>query len=139
MSLYDVLLFLHVFGAFSLIAGTTAMAPFALGIGATAFERVEAARIAAIGSIMSGIGAVLTIGIGSWLVANRGYELLRFWLIGAYLLWAVAGFSNGKVSTAARGFGGEGGQAIDVRRFWVVDALAATLILVLMVWKPGHG
>jgi hypothetical protein len=137
VSLYDVLLFLHVFGAFSLVAGTMAMAPFALGIGAAAFERVEAARVAAIGAVMSGIGAVLTIGIGSWLVANRGYDLLRFWLIGAYLLWAVAGFSNGKVSTAARGFSADESE-VDVKRFWVVDALAATLILVLMVWKPGH-
>lgn len=138
MSLYDVLLFVHVFGAFSLVAGTTAMAPFALGIGAAAFERAEAARIAAIGAVMSGVGAVLTIGIGSWLVGNRGYDLLRFWLIGAYVMWGVAGFSNGKVSAAARGFGGEGDAAGDVRLFWFVDALAATLILVLMVWKPGH-
>jgi len=32
VTLYDLLLFFHVFGAFALVAGTTAMAPFALGI-----------------------------------------------------------------------------------------------------------
>jgi hypothetical protein len=26
----------------------------------------------------------------------------------------------------------------NVRVMWVVDALGATLLLVLMVWKPGH-
>ncbi|MFL5894234.1 MAG: hypothetical protein ACJ76Z_03855 [Thermoleophilaceae bacterium] len=138
MSLYDVLLFAHVFGAFSLIAGTTAMAPFALGIGAAAFERAEAARVAAVGAVMSGIGAVLTIGIGSWLVANRGYHLLRLWLLGAYVLWGIAGFSNGQVSTAARRFGNDDGGPPDVKRFWYADAIAAGLILVLMIWKPGH-
>src|SRR3954451_157033 len=138
MSLYDVLLFFHVFGAFSLVAGTTAMAPFALGIGAQAFERIDTARIALIGAVMSGVGAVLTLVLGLWLVGNVGYQFLRFWILGALVLWAIAGYSNGQVAGAARAFAKEGGEPANVRVLWIVDALGAALLLVLMVWKPGH-
>jgi len=138
MSLYETLLFFHVLGAFFLVAGTVAMAPFALGWGAAALERVGAARLAFTGSIMSGIGAVLTLVLGLWLVHNVGYQFFRFWVLGALVLWAIAGYSNGEVSRAARDAakGEDGGR--DVRVLWVVDILGATLLLVLMVWKPGH-
>jgi uncharacterized membrane protein len=137
MSLYHVLLFFHVLGAFALVAGTTAMAPFALGIGAQAFERIDAARLALVGAVMSGVGAVLTIVLGLWLVGNVGYSLLRFWIIGALLLWAVAGYCNGQVASAARGLR-KGEEPADVTRLWAIDALGAALILALMIWKPGH-
>jgi hypothetical protein len=138
MSLYETLLFFHVLGAFALVAGTTAMAPFALGWGLAALERVGAARLAMIGAILSGVGAVLTLVLGLWLVGNVGYSFFRFWVIGALVLWAVAGYSNGQVAGVAREAlkGDEGGR--DVRTMWIVDALGATLLLVLMIWKPGH-
>jgi uncharacterized membrane protein len=138
MSLYETLLFFHVLGAFALVAGTTAMAPFALGWGLAALERVGAARLAMIGAILSGVGAVLTLVLGLWLVGNVGYSFFRFWVIGALVLWAVAGYSNGQVAGVAREAlkGDEAGR--DVRTMWIVDALGATLLLVLMIWKPGH-
>jgi len=138
MSLYETLLFFHVLGAFSLIAGTTAMAPFALGWGQAALERTNAARLALAGAILSGIGAVLTIGLGLWLVGNVGYQFFRFWILGALVLWGVAGYSNGEVASAARKVGKGEDERRDVRRLWVADMLGAMLILVLMVWKPGH-
>jgi hypothetical protein len=138
MSLYETLLFFHVLGAFALVAGTTAMAPFALGWGLAALERVGAARLAMIGAILSGVGAVLTLVLGLWLVGNVGYSFFRFWVLGALVLWAVAGYSNGQVAGVAREAlkGDEAGR--DVRTMWIVDALGATLLLVLMIWKPGH-
>ena len=138
MSLYETLLFFHVLGAFALVAGTTAMAPFALGWGQAALERVGAARLAMIGAILSGVGAVLTLVLGLWLVGNVGYSFFRFWVLGALVLWAVAGYSNGQVAGVAREAlkGDEAGR--DVRTMWIVDALGATLLLVLMIWKPGH-
>ena len=138
MSLYETLLFFHVLGAFFLVAGTTAMAPFALGWGQAALERVGAARLASIGSIVSGIGAVLTIVLGLWLVHEVGYKFFRFWILGALVLWAVAGYSNGEVSSAARKVVKGEDEGRDIRKLWVVDALGATLLLVLMIFKPGH-
>jgi uncharacterized membrane protein len=138
MSLYETLLFFHVLGAFSLVAGTTAMAPFAMGWGVAALERAGTARLAMMGSILSGVGAVLTLVLGLWLVQKVGYSFFRFWILGALVLWAIAGYSNGQVGTAARGVtkGEDGGR--NVRVLWIVDSLGAALLLVLMVWKPGH-
>ena len=137
MSLYETLLFFHVLGAFSLVAGTTAMAPFAFGWGGAALERLGSARLAVTGSILSGVGAVLTIVLGLWLVAEADYEFFKLWILGALVFWAVAGYSNGQVATTARGVtkGEDGGR--DIRALWVADALGATIILVLMIWKPG--
>jgi hypothetical protein len=138
MSLYETLLFFHVLGAFALVAGTSAMAPFALGWGAAALERTGAARLAATGSILSGIGAVLTLVLGLWLVGKADYAFFRFWILGALVMWAVAGWSNGEVAKAARDVvkGQDGGR--DVKMVWIVDAVGATVLLILMIWKPGH-
>jgi uncharacterized membrane protein len=138
MSLYETLLFFHVLGAFALVAGTTAMAPFALGWGQAALERVGSAKLAMVGSILSGVGAVLTLVLGLWLVGNVGYSFFRFWILGALVLWAIAGYSNGQVASAARGVTKGEDSGKDVKVLWAVDMLGATLLLVLMIWKPGH-
>ncbi|MEA2496182.1 MAG: putative integral rane protein [Thermoleophilaceae bacterium] len=138
MSLYETLLFFHVLGAFALVAGTTAMAPFAFGWGQAALDRIGAARLASIGSIMSGVGAVLTLVLGLWLVHKVGYQFFRLWILGALILWAIAGYSNGQVASAARSVTKGDDAGTNVRTLWIVDALGATLLLVLMVWKPGH-
>jgi hypothetical protein len=138
MSLYDTLLFFHVLGAFALVAGTTAMAPFAFGWGQAALERAGAARLAVTGAILSGVGAVLTLVLGLWLVGNRDYSFFRFWILGALALWAIAGYSNGQVASVARSVNKGEDEGKNVRMLWIVDALGAALLLVLMVWKPGH-
>src|SRR4051812_48516846 len=102
MSLYETLLFFHVLGAFLLVAGTMGVGPLALGWGSVALERAGQARLAFTGSILSGIGAVLTLVLGLWLVSKVGYSFFRFWILGALVLWAIAGYSNGQVASTAR-------------------------------------
>jgi hypothetical protein len=138
MSLYETLLFFHVLGAFAVVAGTTAMAPFALGWGHLALERGGAAKLAMIGSILFGIGAILTLVLGLWLVGNVGYQFLRLWVLGALVFWAIAGYSNGEVSKTARAVANDEEVTRDVRVLWIVSLLAAAILLVLMIWKPGH-
>jgi uncharacterized membrane protein len=138
MSLYETLLFLHVLGAFALVAGTMAMAPFALGFGSAALERLGSARLASSGAIMSGVGAVLTLVLGLWLVQKAGYDLLRFWILGALVLWAFAGYCNGQVSAVARKVVKGEDPGSNLRMLWYGDTLGAALLLVLMIWKPGH-
>src|SRR3954451_12407999 len=127
MSLYETLLFFHVFGAFALVAGTTAMAPFAFGWGQAALERAGAAKLAGIGSILSGIGAVLTLVLGLWLVSNVGYQFFRLWILGALVFWAIAGYTNAEVSRAARAAGKGEDARRDVRVLWLVDMVGATI------------
>ncbi|HEX6713206.1 MAG TPA: hypothetical protein VF066_07465 [Thermoleophilaceae bacterium] len=138
MSLYETLLFFHVLGAFSLVAGTTAMAPFAMGWGLAALERAGTARLAMIGSILSGVGAILTLVLGLWLVDKADYSFFRIWILGAIVFWAIAGYSNGEVAKAARDVGKGQDAGKNVRTLWIADILGATVLLVLMVWKPGH-
>lgn len=137
MDLYETLLFFHVLGAFSLVAGTISMAPFALGWGGAALDRAGAARLASVGAILSGVGAVLTIVLGLWLVGKVGYELLRLWILGALVFWGVAGFANGKVASAARNVTRGEDAGLDVKKFWTADILGAAVIVVLMLYKPG--
>ena len=140
MSLYEFLLFLHVFGAFALVSGAAAMMPFAFGTGEVALGRDAATRLALIGGGLFGLGAVLTLVIGLWLVGNVGYQFFRFWILAALVLWAIAGYASGEVSRTAKAVRtGEGeGSARDVRVMWLVQIVGATLLLILMVWKPGH-
>lgn len=138
MSLYETLLFFHVLGAFALVAGTTAMAPFALGWGGAALEGVTGARLAVVGAALSGIGAVLTIVLGLWLVDKVGYAFFRFWIVGALVLWVGAAYCNGNVAGAARRLVKGEADRKRVALLWAGDMLGAVLILVLMVWKPGH-
>lgn len=138
MSTYDLLLFAHVFGAFSLIAGTTALAPYALGVGAGLLERAAVLRTAVIGAAASVLGGTLTLVFGLWLVANRDYRLLRFWIIAALVLWAVSAGANSRVAAAARGERDGTPVTVNLRLLWAADAIGALLILALMVFKPGH-
>jgi hypothetical protein len=138
MSLYDWLLFIHVFGAFALVAGATAMGPFALGLGRAALERGDSAKLALIGAGLSGLGFALTLVIGLWLVGNVGYSFFRFWILAALVLWAIGGYSNGEVARTAKAVRTEQDAGRDVRALWGVNVLAAALVLALMVWKPGH-
>jgi uncharacterized membrane protein len=138
MSLYETLLFLHVFGAFALVAGTTAMAPFAMGWGQVALERTGAARLATTGSILSGVGAILTIVLGLWLVGNVGYSFFRVWILAALVFWAVAGYCNGEVARSARDSANAADRGRNLKVLWAVDMAAAILLIAIMVWKPGH-
>jgi hypothetical protein len=135
---YELLLFVHVLGAFALIAGTTALAPFALGVGAGLLERASVLRIAVVGAAASALGGALTLVFGLWLVADRDYRLLRLWVLGALALWAVSGYANTRVAAAARGERDAKPVAVNLKALWAADAIGAVLILVLMIWKPGH-
>jgi uncharacterized membrane protein len=84
-----------------------------------------------------GAGLALTLVLGLWLVHHRGYSLWELWILAALVLWAVAGYSNGQVAGVARDVK-NGGDGKNVRVLWAVDTLGALLLLVLMVWKPGH-
>lgn len=137
MSLYETLLFFHVLGAFSLVAGTVAMAPFALGWGQAVLERAGSARLASVGAILSGVGALLTIVLGLWLVQERGYQFFRLWILGALVLWMLAGYANGKVGGKARGVVKGNDDGANLRTYWLIDTLGAAAIVALMLYKPG--
>jgi uncharacterized membrane protein len=155
--MYHWLLFLHLLGAFSFFAGATVAA-----VGQTiAMRRERPSEVALLlgatrwGVVLVGVGALFTIGFGSWLVADRPYwQFDQAWIEWAMVLWLasmVVGGLGGRPARHARELAerlaAEGDhpseelrRAVRDRYSLVLSFLSGALliaILVLMVWKPG--
>ncbi len=133
MGTYEWLLFLHVTGAFAIVASVVLYG--ALVVGPPAALGRNFVRI---GSILFMVGAVLTLVFGIWLAIDE-YEIWDGWIIAALVLWALAGaveqrFRRSLDRTATA-------ESTDRRRDATVayGLLAAAVIafLVLMITKPG--
>lgn len=151
---YELALFLHLIGVVLFFSGT-AVAAVAL---AAARRRARVGEIALLlrltrwGVLLVGIGAVLLLGFGFWLV-----ELTPWALDDAWLGWALALFVAAAVLGAAGGRGPKRARLLaeqlpthadapeELRRLlrdpvsdllnWGATA-AALAVLALMVWKP---
>ncbi len=93
MSLEEFLLFVHILGAFLMVAGagiTTAAAvmPGRSGDLKQIIARLDLQRASEL--FVTTPGAVIAIVFGSWLVSEAGFEFSEAWLSAAYLLWLVA-------------------------------------------------
>jgi hypothetical protein len=135
---YDTLLFLHVLAAFALVVTVVIFSAFVLG------ARGDW-RILSVGNVMWAIGGLGTIVFGVWLaIYVEGYDLLDGWVIAAIVLWVIASGLGGRVQAAfGEAFSArEGGVAIAlpsqaVMLHWL-RTLAVVLLLIDMVYKPGH-
>jgi hypothetical protein len=125
---YDWLLFLHVVAAFLVVIGLTAYGVVAFN-GTTAVQR--ALRPAA---MMWNVGAVGVLVFGIWLALDvDGYQLWDAWIIAALVLWMIAGAIGGRLERGLR----EGDDSVDTRLLVGLMALATTLLLLDMIFKPG--
>lgn len=153
--MYEWALFFHLIGAMLFFAGLAVAA-----VGQAAAQRrsrpSEIAlllRTARVGVAMVGVGTLLTVGFGLWLVDLTGYGL-DGWVLAALALLAFAlgaGAAGGQPSKRARRLADAHAHANDGpspelqsllrhRTAAVLNwaaAAAAVAILVLMVWKPG--
>ena len=156
MSRYEWLLFLHVTGAFLVIGGAVMAGVFnfsALRSGRPSdvvlFFRFARVAVAAIG-----VGMVLTLGFGLWLVHDAGYGWGETWIVLALVLWVLSNALGGiggkrekKVRELAERLTAEGdvpNADLSARlRDPVLLALSwgsgivVIAILALMIWKPG--
>lgn len=145
MSLYDVLLFLHVIGAFALIGALTL---FSIVIVATwraqrPSEIVEFAGITRVGGRLVMVGTLMTVVFGVWLAIDLDqYHLWDGWVIAAIVLWAIGsetaavrrtrtGESAPRLSFGARN------RSVQALGMHLVSTCAVLLILADMIWKPG--
>jgi len=112
LNTYDWLLALHVTGAFFLVGGSVMAGTLhVLALRSTLpSESAQLLRLIRTTVIFIGIGAVLTLVLGLWLVHNVGYSYGAFWVWGAIVLWlisnALGGIGGGrghKGRRAARG------------------------------------
>jgi uncharacterized membrane protein len=159
MSLYDWLLFLHITGAFFLIGGVVVAGILNLVAIATDRRPSEVAtlfRLIRFAVPAIGVGMLLTLAIGLWLVHespwNYGYG--DAWVIVALVLWAIAGWLGGmdgkyqrKTGELAARLAGEGDAPTHELRARLRNVralatsygsgLAAFAVLGIMIWKPG--
>ena len=156
MSRYEWLLFLHVTGAFLVIGGAVMAGVFnfsALRSGRPSdvvlFFRFARVAVAAIG-----VGMVLTLGFGLWLVHDAGYGWGETWIVLALVLWVLSnalGGIGGKREKKVRELAERLTAESDVPSpdlsarlrdpVWLAlswgSGIVVIAILALMIWKPG--
>lgn len=156
MTEYNVALFFHLLGAFLLVAGTL--------LAGVAFEgarrRETPAEIALllgltrVGVVLVGVGTLLALGFGLWLVHLGSWGFGSGWVVAALALFAgtlLLGASGGQRPKRARKLAGqlrddrnvvspELRRLLDDRLALAMNYLSALFLLtiiVLMVFKPG--
>jgi hypothetical protein len=126
---YDWLLFFHVVAGFMVVAGLAAYGVLVYS-GVPAVQRAMAAPAAALWNA----GALGVLVFGVWLAIDvDGYELWDGWVIAALVLWLIAGGVSGRLAGGLR----EGDHSVNPRLLVVLMALATTLLLLDMIFKPG--
>ena len=137
MDRYEWLLFLHVSGAFAILATVVLYGAVVAAAGAPAQLR---GRFVRLGNVLFTVGAVLTLVFGIWLaIDDDQYELWDGWLIAAFVLWAVAGAVEQRFRRSLAGGDTTDAPARARNTSLMYGLLAAVvlLFLVLMITKPG--
>jgi uncharacterized membrane protein len=157
MSLYDWLLFFHITGAFFLIGGIVIAG--ILNVTALIGRRRPSEVATLFGLVrfavpLIGLGLLLTLVIGLWLVHEVGYSYGDTWIVLALILWVVAsvlgnidGRYQRKTGELAQRLASEGdapSAELDARLrnptallISYASGLMAFAVLGLMIWKPG--
>jgi uncharacterized membrane protein len=156
VSEYDWLLFVHVSGAFLLVAGAVVAGVVQL----STLGRERPSEIALLMSVtrravgVLGVGSLLTLVFGIWLAENRQYGVTDEWVLASIALWVLSqalGGAGGRMERHTRELAERLAAAGDAPspelRLRLRDPRALALsysssvaliaILVLMVWKPG--
>ena len=157
MGLYEWLLFFHVTGAFFLIGGIVIAG--ILNLAAIVKNRPPSEVAALFGLIrfavpLIGLGLLLTLAIGLWLVHEVGYGYGQTWIVVAIVLWVLAG-ALGNVDGRYQRQTGELARRLAAAgdapspELWARlrnpralaisygSGLMAFAVLGLMIWKPG--
>lgn len=130
--MYDTLLFLHVLGAFILVA--------MLGVYWAMYAAGASGWLAPLGTIafpLWGVGSISVLVFGIWLAFDVSvYDPWDGWIVLAIVLWLVQGAFGSKLSQGYKNLAvGVGGRpALSAH---LIASGAVLLLLIDMVWKPG--
>jgi uncharacterized membrane protein len=150
------LLTFHITGAFLLFGGSV----MAGTLNVLALRRDRPSEIALllrlvrIAVVPIGIGSLMTLVFGLWLVHEIGASYGAFWIWAAIVLWVIGNALGGRggrhqqrARETAERLAAEGDASSDELRALLRDrtgnllswgsGLAVFLVLVLMIWKPG--
>jgi uncharacterized membrane protein len=159
LSRNDWILAFHLLSAFAYVAGMVLFWVLIVAVrkADTPAATIEMEPIVKVGTIATAVGAGGTILFGIWLAFSvDSYALWDFWIIAAIVLWAIAGGLGGRTGNAymqgmnkARelekaGQSGPNSELLALNRtqngvvLHSLASLALFLILIDMIWKPGH-
>jgi uncharacterized membrane protein len=155
----DWILAFHLLSAFAYVAGMVLFWVLIVAVrrADTPAATIEMEPVVKVGTIATGVGAGGTILFGIWLAFSvDGYAIWDFWIIAAIVLWAIAGGLGGRTGKAymegmnkakeleTAGQTGPNSELLALNRtqngvvLHAVASLALFLILIDMIWKPGH-
>jgi uncharacterized membrane protein len=158
VSFDDWILALHVLSAFAYVAGIVLFWVLVVAVRRvdTPDATIAMGPMSRLGTVAVGIGGVGTIVLGIWLALSYGdYNLWDGWIIAAIVLWAIAGglgqrtgveYTRGvtkAIELRDAGQAGPNAELLAVNRtqrglvLHTVVTVAALLILIDMIWKPG--
>jgi uncharacterized membrane protein len=156
MSLDQWLLALHVTGAFLLLGGSVVAGT--MSILALRSERPSQVALflglIRVAVVAIGVGSLLTLVLGLWLVHRLGYGYGQAWVILSVVLWVAASAAGGrgggidrKTRHLAERLAAEGDAPSAELSAALRDPVARALswgaglailaVLALMIWKPG--
>lgn len=156
MSLYQWLLALHVTGAFFFLGGL--VVAVVLRVLAHRSERPSEVALfmglVRIALAVIGVGVLLTLVLGIWLVHRAGYSFGAGWIVASLVLWTASNAAGGIAGRqeretrllaerlAADGDAPSGELRARLRdpvtlAFSSATGAAVLAILALMIWKPG--
>jgi uncharacterized membrane protein len=157
VSLYELLLFLHVLGAYALVGALTlfSIVIVAMWRAERPSDIVALTGVTRVGGLLMSAGTLMTIVFGVWLAVDVDqYRIWDGWVIAAIVLWAI-GTETGRRSADAYGkIGAEAARLAlsdDSRRpelvakvrsrpavgMQLASTAAVLVILADMIWKPG--
>jgi uncharacterized membrane protein len=134
---YTTLLFLHVLGAFTMVAGAGMFVAILLASQRHP-ESGIAIRFVPAATVIWGVGSVAAIVFGIWLAIHvNGYSLTDGWILAAIILWAAAGALGGRIGRGYRSLKESG--SLDPQAVSLHLALVAIVLVILvdMIYKPG--
>ena len=156
MDLSQWLIALHVSGAFLLLGGSVLAAAF--NVSALRSERPSEIALflglTRIAVVAIAFGALMTLVIGLWLVADQDFSFSEAWLVFSLILWFVAvgaGQAGGARDKQTRLLAEELAAGEDVATTELHarlrdprtlalsygSGLALVVVLALMIWRPG--
>jgi hypothetical protein len=159
LSRNDWILAFHLLSAFAYVGGMVLFWALIVAVrrADTPGATIEMEPVVKIGTVATGVGAGGTIVFGIWLAFSKdSYAIWDFWIIAAIVLWAVAGGLGGRTGkTYMQGMNkarelDKAGQTesnaelLSLNRtqngvvLHSIASLALLLILIDMIWKPGH-
>jgi hypothetical protein len=130
--MYDTLLFLHVLGAFLLVA--------MLGLYWAMYLAGTPSWMAPLGNLafpLWGLGSIAVLVFGIWLSFDVSvYNPWDGWILIAIVLWLVQGAFGSKLSQAYKKMAVGVGERPALSAHLIASG-AVVLLLIDMVWKPG--